>query len=249
ERARRGDRQGGDDEGRRARAAEGEEPAGGARRLSARARLRAGDEHRRRLGGGARSGAAVHQRRQVRRGHRRRCPACRQEVPDQDEPQHADAGAGQAGNGGREEVMRAHNFVAALLCSCTMSGVALAQTPPPAHKGPTAPIPAPSGTTTVPKEPDPWQGRTDLFIPPNLQPTTKVNVGQVSRSTTANGMLLLTVPRHQIPSVDVTLAVKVPDTAESLDKSGVSQLVAAMLRKGTQKRTADQISDVIDFVG
>jgi len=145
--------------------------------------------------------------------------------------------------------MRAHNFVAALLCSCTMSGVALAQTPPPAHKGPTAPIPAPSGTTTVPKEPDPWQGRTDLFIPPNLQPTTKVNVGQVSRSTTANGMLLLTVPRHQIPSVDVTLAVKVPDTAEPLDKSGVSQLVAAMLRKGTQKRTADQISDAIDFVG
>ncbi len=105
----------------RARAAEGEEPAGGARGLSARAGLGAGDQHRRRLGRVARSGAAVHQRRQVRRGHRRRRAARGQEVPGEDQPEHADAGAGQAGDGGREEVMRAHNIVAALLCSCTMT--------------------------------------------------------------------------------------------------------------------------------
>ncbi|MCU1278917.1 MAG: peptidase domain protein, partial [bacterium] len=69
------------------------------------------------------------------------------------------------------------------------------------------------------------------------------------RTTTGNGMLLITVPRHQIASVDVTLAVRVPDTAEPVEKTGLAQLVAAMLRKGTAKRTADQISDAIDFVG
>src|SRR3954467_6951001 len=108
--------------------------------------------------------------------------------------------------------MRAHNFVAALLCTCTMSAAALAQTP--AKNAPKPQLPTPSGTTTGPKEPDPWAGKTDLFIPPNLQPTTKVNVGQVSRSTTTNGMLLITVPRHTVASVDVTLALRIPDTAE-----------------------------------
>src|SRR5262249_48846458 len=67
--------------------------------------------------------------------------------------------------------------------------------------------------------------------------------------TAPNGMLLITVPRHQVPSVEVTLAVKIPDTAEPVDKTGLAQYVASMLRKGTQKRTADQISDQIDFVG
>ncbi|HEY2743163.1 MAG TPA: pitrilysin family protein [Polyangia bacterium] len=109
--------------------------------------------------------------------------------------------------------------------------------------------PKPATATTAPNEPDPWKGRTDLFIPPNLQPTTKVNIGALSRSTTQNGISLVTVPRHQIASVDVTLAIRVPDTAEPIDKTGVAQFTASMLRKGTAKRTADQISDAIDFVG
>jgi zinc protease len=112
----------------------------------------------------------------------------------------------------------------------------------------------PTGKDAAPKsatkdEPDPWAGRNDLYIPPNLVPTTKVNVGQLLRSTTPNGILLITVPRHTVASVDVTLAVRVPDTAEPIDKTGLAQFVAAMLRKGTAKRTADQISDAIDFVG
>ena len=61
---------------------------------------------------------------------------------------------------------------------------ALAQTP--AKTPPPAPMPTPTGQATTPKtpvEPDPWKGRADLYMPPNLQPTTKVNVGAVSRST------------------------------------------------------------------
>ncbi|HEX8950361.1 MAG TPA: insulinase family protein, partial [Polyangia bacterium] len=140
--------------------------------------------------------------------------------------------------------MRAHNIVAALLCGCTMT-VAFAA----AAQTPAAPVPKPTAATPPTAPADPWAGRNDLFVPPNLVPTTKVNVGQLLRSTTPNGMLLITVPRHALPSVDVTLAVRVPDTAEPIDKTGLAQFVAAMLRKGTQKRTADQISDAIDFVG
>jgi zinc protease len=125
--------------------------------------------------------------------------------------------------------MRAQTMLAALL----FSTVAMAQAPAPQKAA----------------EPDPWAGRTDLFVPPLLTPTTKVNLGPLARATLPSGMLLLVVPRHQIASVEVTLAVRLPDTAEPIDKSGLAQFVAAMLRKGTQKRTADQISDAIDFVG
>ena len=154
--------------------------------------------------------------------------------------------------------MRVHNIVAALLCSCTMTVAvdAAAQSPakavPPTLANPTTLPPTGKGaapTSASKDEPDPWAGRNDLYLPPNLQPTTKVNVGQLSRSTTPNGMLLITVPRHTVASVDVTLAVRIPDTAEPIDKTGLAQYVAAMLRKGTAKRTADQISDAIDFVG
>lgn len=141
--------------------------------------------------------------------------------------------------------------VAVLLISTVALAQAPAKTPPPQNPPTTMP---PHDKGVAPKsatkdEPDPWAGRTDLFVPPTIKPTTKVNLGPVTRTTLPNGMLLIVVPRHQVPSVDVTLAVKVPDTAEPIDKTGLAQFTAAMLRKGTKKRTADQISDAVDFVG
>jgi zinc protease len=102
---------------------------------------------------------------------------------------------------------------------------------------------------TVKPEIDPWAGRTDLFVPPAITPTTKVNLGALTRSTLPNGLELIVVPRATIPSVEVTLAVRLPETADPIDKSGLAQFVAAMLRKGTHKRSADQISQAIDSVG
>lgn len=139
-----------------------------------------------------------------------------------------------------------------LALAVAFAGAAAAQAPakaPPVSAPATAP-----GKSAAPKpaskdEPDPWAGRSDLFVPPTIKPSTKVNLGPVTRATLPNGMLLIVVPRHQIPSVEVTLAVKTPDTAEPIDKTGVGQFTAAMLRKGTKTRTADQISDAIDFVG
>lgn len=140
-------------------------------------------------------------------------------------------------------MMRAHKILLVSL----LSSVASAQQPP----APAAPTTPSSGAKDVKQatEPDPWAGRADLFVPPAITPTTKVNLGPLGRATLPNGILMLTVPRRQLPSVEVTLAIRLPETAEPIDKTGVAQFVAAMLRKGTQKRSADQISEAIDFVG
>jgi zinc protease len=138
-----------------------------------------------------------------------------------------------------------------------LSSLAAAQTPATPVPGKQQPAPVTSPTATQPptgtKAPapgnDPWAGRTDLFVLPPMKATTKVQLGALSRSTTGNGIELIVVPRRTIPSVEVTLALRLPETAEPLDKSGLASFTAQMLRKGTKKRTADQISEAIDFVG
>jgi zinc protease len=141
-------------------------------------------------------------------------------------------------------------IIATFLCAATP---ALAQQPQPK---PTAPAPAPTpppatqkSVTPPPVEVDPWAGRDDLYKAPAITPTTKVNLGTVQRFTLPNGLKVIVVPRRSVPAVNATLAIRAGDSANPADKSGLAQFTASMLRKGTQKRSSDQIAEAIDFVG
>ena len=114
----------------------------------------------------------------------------------------------------------------------------LAQKPP-------APAPKPAAAAPV----DPWKDKPDLFGVPSIPPTTKVDLGAVQRFVMPNGIKVIAVPRPSVPAVSVTLVVKVGNLAAPLDRAGLAQFTANMLRKGTQKRTSDQIATAIDFVG
>jgi zinc protease len=161
--------------------------------------------------------------------------------------------------------MRAYSLGLLSVGALLLAAPAWAQSPPATKApSPSGPLPVagtkapPTGNKTIapqvtppakPVDLDPWAGRSDLFVPPSLQPTTKVTLGAVARTTTSNGMQLVVVPRKQLPAVEVTLALRVPETAEPLDRTGVADFMAQMLRKGAGKRTADQLSEAIDFVG
>lgn len=125
----------------------------------------------------------------------------------------------------------------AILLLCLLSSLATAQ--------PAAPAPAP----TKPAEVDPWADRKDLFVAPTVKPSTKVDLGAVQRFTLPNGLLVIAVPRKQVPAVSLTVAVRAGSSSDPLDKAGLAEFTGAMLRKGTVKRTADEISQAIDFVG
>ncbi len=64
-----------------------------------------------------------------------------------------------------------------------------------------------------------------------------------------NGMVLLLSERHELPVVNVSMAVKAGSLAEPADKPGLASLAASLLTQGTKKRTANQISSEIDFIG
>ena len=65
----------------------------------------------------------------------------------------------------------------------------------------------------------------------------------------ANGLTLLLMEQHEVPIVSLNFNVKSGSTADPRGKEGTASAAASLLRKGTRSRTADQISNDLDFVG
>jgi len=65
----------------------------------------------------------------------------------------------------------------------------------------------------------------------------------------ANGMTVLLMEQHEVPLVSLNFIVRAGSIADPGGKEGVASLTAALLRKGTKMRTADQFSTELDFIG
>ena len=102
-----------------------------------------------------------------------------------------------------------------------------------------------------------WTGRTDLIAAPPPPKPEALALPKIDRFTLTNGMQVIIVARKELPVVSFGLAVQAGGYDETRDNLGVSDFVAAMLRKGTKNdtkngtksRSADDISRAIDFVG
>jgi predicted Zn-dependent peptidase len=64
-----------------------------------------------------------------------------------------------------------------------------------------------------------------------------------------NGMTLLLMERHELPLVSFRAIVNAGAVADPSGQEGLASLTAALLRKGTRTRTADQFSAQLDFLG
>lgn len=64
-----------------------------------------------------------------------------------------------------------------------------------------------------------------------------------------NGITLLLMEQHEVPIVSLNFIIKVGSGADAAGKEGTASATAALLRKGTKSRTADQISNELDSVG
>lgn len=102
-----------------------------------------------------------------------------------------------------------------------------------------------------PAEPTYWKGKTDLIRAPAPPVPAELNLppDAVKRWKMKNGLDVIVVPRKDLPVASFSLAVKAGGYDEVKDRQGVASFTASMLRKGTKKRTADEISKAIDFVG
>jgi zinc protease len=71
----------------------------------------------------------------------------------------------------------------------------------------------------------------------------------VERKVLDNGLILLVVQRSNLPVVKVTVGIQAGNLLEPEEKSGLANLTASLLTGGTANRTAQQISEEIEFVG
>ena len=69
------------------------------------------------------------------------------------------------------------------------------------------------------------------------------------RSVTTNGITVLFLEQHFIPTVEIHALVKVGSAQDPPDKAGLANLTASLLDEGTVTRTSRQFAEQIDFVG
>lgn len=83
-----------------------------------------------------------------------------------------------------------------------------------------------------------------------LQPQTGgLKLPPHERRQLSNGMTLLLMERHELPLVSFHVIVNAGPVADPSGQAGLASLTAALLRKGTKTRNADQFSAQLDFVG
>lgn len=79
-------------------------------------------------------------------------------------------------------------------------------------------------------------------------PAPKVEIGKYEKFTMKNGLRVIVVNDDKRPLVSATLSF-VHDPIMQGDKAGLLEVYGDLLRRGTENRTVDQISNEIDFIG
>ena len=89
----------------------------------------------------------------------------------------------------------------------------------------------------------------DRSVQPAPGPSPDVDLPAVQRRTLSNGLNVWVVEQRELPLVTSRLIVNAGSAAEPRQKAGLASITAAMLDEGTQKRTALQIADELDYLG
>ena len=77
----------------------------------------------------------------------------------------------------------------------------------------------------------------------------QVKLPQYTHQVLPNGVVLDLMPRPGVPLVGFRVLVKGGPEAEPANLAGLASVTAQLLRKGTSKRSADQFSQELDFLG
>ncbi len=85
--------------------------------------------------------------------------------------------------------------------------------------------------------------------PPAAAPLRPVRFPAFARATLPDGMNMIIVEHHKQPVVTVTLALRAGAAYVAPDKTGLDGLVADLLTKGTESRTADQMAAEVEGAG
>lgn len=92
------------------------------------------------------------------------------------------------------------------------------------------------------------EAQIDRSKMPEPGPAPKINLGKPETFTLKNGLKVLVVENQKLPRVSMTLTMDNPPHSEG-EKAGVSNLMGAMLGKGTKDIPKDEFNEEIDYLG
>src|ERR1700716_1922088 len=85
--------------------------------------------------------------------------------------------------------------------------------------------------------------------PPPPQAPRTVQFPKPVEKTLANGLRVVVVQRSEMPLVSAQLLIKSGGEVDPSELSGVADITAALLTRGTKTRTATQIAEQIEALG
>jgi len=77
----------------------------------------------------------------------------------------------------------------------------------------------------------------------------KFELPPIDRRTLSNGMQLLVVENHELPSLSLGVVFPVGTSSDTAGKAGLVDLLAAVWNEGTQTRTSEQIAETLANIG
>lgn len=87
------------------------------------------------------------------------------------------------------------------------------------------------------------------FAAPAVAQTGSLKLPPYKKVVLKNGMTLLLMEQREVPLVAFSVLMKAGSVSDPAGKEGVASMTAALLRKGTATRTADEFAAQLDFIG
>lgn len=92
------------------------------------------------------------------------------------------------------------------------------------------------------------QAQLDRSKPPKAGPAPTINIGDYETYTLPNGLKVIVVENHKIPTITWQLTLDIDPVLEK-DATGYVGLAGELMRAGTTNRNKQQIDEEIDFLG
>src|SRR5215204_3696298 len=77
----------------------------------------------------------------------------------------------------------------------------------------------------------------------------KVKLPRAEEATLPNGLKVVLLPAHKVPTFNMQLVVLSGGLADKADYHGISSFTASLLREGTAKRSSKDIAEQVDALG
>ena len=96
--------------------------------------------------------------------------------------------------------------------------------------------------------------RVLFFAMVSLVPTAMLSAQSIhlpphEKIVLKNGLTVLLLEKRGVPIVDIAALIKTGSAADPAGEEGLASITAELLRKGTEKRSAQQFSADLDFIG